>query len=76
LIALALVATHRLQAAVALGQAVESQVGTILALQLDAEARGLLRQVHEISDRVITIDRHLGVDFFDTPSAGEEAGTS
>jgi hypothetical protein len=74
LIALALVATHRLQAAVALGQAVESQVGPILALQLDAEARGLLRQVHEISDRVITIDRHLGVDFFDTPSAGEEAG--
>ena len=23
---------------------------------------------------MITIDRHLGVDFFDTPSAGEEAG--
>jgi DNA phosphorothioation-dependent restriction protein DptH len=74
LIAVVLVATHRLQAAVALGQAVGPQVGPILALQLDAEARGLLRQVHEVSDRVITIDRHLGVDFFDTPSAGEEAG--
>ena len=74
LIAVALVATHRLQASVALGQAVGPQVGPILALQLDVEARGLLRQVHEVSDRVITIDRHLGVDFFDTPSAGEEAG--
>ena len=74
LIADVLAATHRLHAAVALGQAVESQVGPVLALQLDAEARGLLRQVHEVSDRVITIDRHLGVDFFDTPSAGEEVG--
>lgn len=74
LLAITLVATHRLQASVALGQSVDAQVGPILALQLDAEARGLLRQVHEISDRVITIDRHLGVDFFDTPSAGEETG--
>lgn len=67
-------ATHRLQAAVALGQAVDRNLGPILALQLDAESQGLLRQVHDVSDRVITIDRHLGVDFFDTPSAGEEAG--
>jgi DNA phosphorothioation-dependent restriction protein DptH len=74
LIADALVATHRLHAAVALGQPVDPQVGPVLALQLDAEAQGLLRQVHEVSDRVITIDRHLGVDFFDTPSAGEDAG--
>lgn len=70
----ALAAVHRLQAAVALGQAVDSQVGPVLALQLDAESQGLLRQVHDVSDRVITIDRHLGVDFFDTPSAGESAG--
>lgn len=67
-------ATHRLQAAVALGHAVDRNVGPVLALQLDAESQGLLRQVHDVSDRVITIDRHLGVDFFDTPSAGEEAG--
>jgi len=74
LIADALEATQRLQAAVALGQPVDPQIGPVLALHLDAEAQGLLRQVHEVSDRVITIDRHLGVDFFDTPSAGEEAG--
>lgn len=67
-------ATHRLQASVALGQAVDPHVGPVLALQLDAESQGLLRQVHDVSDRVITIDRHLGVDFFDTPSAGEEVG--
>ncbi len=76
LIADALVATNRLQAAVALGQPVDPQVqiGPVLALQLDLEAQGLLRQVHEVSDRVITIDRHLGVDFFDSPSAGDETG--
>lgn len=65
---------HRLQAAVALGQPVDRNVGPVLALQLDAESQGLLRQVHDVSDRVITIDRHLGIDFFDTPSAGEETG--
>lgn len=74
LIADALVATHRLQAAVALGQPVDPLFGPVLALQLDTQAQGLLRQVHDASDRVITIDRHLGVDFFDTPSAGREAG--
>ncbi|MEA2919060.1 MAG: hypothetical protein QOJ15_11141 [Bradyrhizobium sp.] len=74
LIADALSATQRLQAAVALGQPADAQVGPVLALQLDAESQGLLRQVHEVSDRVITIDRHLGIDFFDSPSAGEEAG--
>lgn len=67
-------ATHRLQSSVALGQVVDCHVGPVLALHLDAESQALLRQVHDVSDRVITIDRHLGVDFFDTPSAGEEAG--
>jgi hypothetical protein len=74
LIADTLAAVHRVQATVALGQPVDPDVGPVLAIQLDAEAQGLLRQVHEVSDRVITIDRHLGVDFFDTPSAGEDAG--
>lgn len=70
----ALCATQRLHAGVALGKTVNADVGPVLALQLDADSQALLRQVHDISDRVITIDRHLGVDFFDTPSAGEEAG--
>jgi hypothetical protein len=74
LIAETLAATHRLQAAVALGQPVGAEVGPMLALQLDVQAQALLRQVHEVSDRVITLDRHLGVDFFDAPAAGKETG--
>ncbi len=69
-----LAAVQRLQASIALGQSVEPHVGPVLALQLDAGSQGLLRQVHDVSDRVITIDRHLGVDFFDTPSASDEVG--
>lgn len=69
-----LAAVQRLQASIALGQSVERHVGPVLALQLDAGSQGLLRQVHDVSDRVITIDRHLGVDFFDSPSASDEVG--
>ncbi|MGL3104615.1 hypothetical protein [Bradyrhizobium sp. BR 1432] len=67
-------AMHVLQAAVALGQPPDPQVGPILALQLDTQAQALLRQVHDVSDRVITIDRHLGIEFFDAPAVGEEVG--
>lgn len=74
LIAETLGATHMLQAAVALGQPTDPLVGPILALQLDNQAQALLRQVHDVSDRVITIDRHLGIEFFDAPAAGEEVG--
>lgn len=34
-------------------------------LVLDAEGKALLHQVHEISDWVFTIDRSLGIEFFD-----------
>jgi hypothetical protein len=69
-----LATVQRLQASIALGQSVERHVGPVLALQLDAGSQGLLRQVHDVSDRVITIDRHLGVDFFDSPSVSDEVG--
>jgi hypothetical protein len=69
-----LAAAHRLQASIALGTAADAGQGPILALQLDAEHQALLRQVHDVSDRVITIDRHLGIDFFDTPSSGGDLG--
>ena len=74
LLAETLFAMHRLQAAMALGRPAEANIGPVLALQLDVESQGLLHQVHEVSDRVISIDRHLGVDFFDRPSAGDEVG--
>jgi DNA phosphorothioation-dependent restriction protein DptH len=34
-------------------------------LRLDADDRALLHQVHEVCDWVFTIDRHLGIEFFD-----------
>jgi DNA phosphorothioation-dependent restriction protein DptH len=37
----------------------------IVTLTLDAEQRALLHNIHDISDWVFTIDRHLGIEFFD-----------
>lgn len=74
LIAEALAATHSIQAAVALGKSIEPDLGPVLALHLDPDAKGLIRQAHEVSDRVITIDRHLGVEYFDAPSSVEASG--
>ena len=37
----------------------------IITLALDAEDRALLHQVHEVSDWVLTLDRNMGIEFFD-----------
>lgn len=37
----------------------------IIALSLSADERAMLHQVHEVSDWVLTIDRNLGIEFFD-----------
>lgn len=37
----------------------------VVALSLSADERALLHQVHEVSDWVLTIDRNLGIEFFD-----------
>jgi hypothetical protein len=37
----------------------------VIALSLTPDERALLHQVHEVSDWVITIDRNLGIEFFD-----------
>jgi hypothetical protein len=37
----------------------------VVLLSLKAEDRALLHQVHEFSDWVLTIDRNLGIEFFD-----------
>jgi len=36
-----------------------------ITLSLDARGRSLLHHLHEVSDWVVTIDRHLGIEFFD-----------
>ncbi len=37
----------------------------VVTLSLSANERAMLHQVHEISDWVLTIDRNLGIEFFD-----------
>lgn len=37
----------------------------VIALSLSADERAMLHQVHEVSDWVMTIDRNLGIEFFD-----------
>lgn len=37
----------------------------VVALNLSAEERAMLHQVHEVSDWVLTLDRNLGIEFFD-----------
>lgn len=37
----------------------------VVTLSLDADERALLHQIHEVSDWVLTIDRNLGIEFFD-----------
>lgn len=37
----------------------------VVTLALDSDDRALLHQVHEVSDWVLTLDRNLGIEFFD-----------
>jgi DNA phosphorothioation-dependent restriction protein DptH len=37
----------------------------VIALSLSADERAMLHQIHEVSDWVLTIDRNLGIEFFD-----------
>jgi DNA phosphorothioation-dependent restriction protein DptH len=37
----------------------------VVALSLSADERAMLHQVHDVSDWVLTIDRNLGIEFFD-----------
>ena len=43
----------------------QPQLRPTVTLTLGSEQRALLHQIHEASDWVITIDRNLGVEFFD-----------
>ncbi len=51
-------------AAIARGQCLPNG-RPVVALSLSADERALLHQVHEASDWVLTIDRNLGIEFFD-----------
>jgi DNA phosphorothioation-dependent restriction protein DptH len=51
-------------ASVATGQAGLKRV-PLVTLALDAQDRSLIHHVHEVSDWVITVDRNMGIEFFD-----------
>src|SRR5207302_2319963 len=37
----------------------------VITLTLDSNDRALLHQLHEVSDWVLTLDRNLGIEYFD-----------
>jgi len=64
-----LLAGLSVQLSAALATAVTGQTGVdlrpVITLALNAEQRALLHQIHEVSDWVLTLDRNLGIEFFD-----------
>ncbi|MGI9067834.1 MAG: ATP-binding protein [Pyrinomonadaceae bacterium] len=66
--------TQRVQAASATGEVNAPGVAPLLALRLDSEGQALLRLIHSYSDWVLTIDRNLGIEYFDSPSAPDDSG--
>lgn len=59
----------KLQASVAAGKPV-SAVPT-LHLNLGLQDKNLLYQIHAVSDWVLTVDRHLGLDYFDSDASDD-----
>jgi hypothetical protein len=43
----------------------------VISLELDAKDRTLVHEVHEVSDWVFTLDRNLGIEFFDHGGTGD-----
>jgi DNA phosphorothioation-dependent restriction protein DptH len=73
-LAAALSATHRIQATAATGELAEPGIAPVVAVQLDTMSQALLRQAHDVSDWVLTIDRNIGLEYFDSPSSVQECG--
>lgn len=61
----------RLQSSNAVGRLVDRQ--PTVELRLDVSARGLLHAIHSRSDWVMTVDKHLGLEYFDS-DAKEDRG--
>ena len=66
--------TQRLQAASATGERTLPDIAPVLSLHLDVSGQSLLLLIHTYSDWVLTIDRNLGLDYFDSPSAPQDSG--
>lgn len=66
-------AEHRVQAAAAGGRS-DGKDLPVIALHLDPFEQALLRSIHEVSDQVFTLDRNLGLDYFDSRSTPDDVG--
>jgi hypothetical protein len=60
-----LVATQTAHAGVATGKPQPTGIAPVVALRVTTGTQALLRAVHDVSDWVITLDRNLGVEFYD-----------
>lgn len=65
---------QQIQARATLHSSDKTDVAPLLAMQLDSQGQALLKQVHIASDWVLTVDRNLGLEFYDSPSVGKEVG--
>jgi DNA phosphorothioation-dependent restriction protein DptH len=73
-LAAGLAAAHRIQATAATGELADPGIAPVVAVQLDTMSQALLRQAHDVSDWVLTIDRNIGLEYFDSPSSVQECG--
>ncbi|MGK4008380.1 hypothetical protein WMF31_37560 [Sorangium sp. So ce1036] len=69
-----LATTQTMQAANAEGRAPPDGTAPTLTLRLESTDQALIRQVHDTSDWVLTIDRNLGLDYFDSSTSEHETG--
>lgn len=69
----ALQGTQRVQSIAATGAMSPPEIAPVVALQLDSSAQALVTEVHNASDWVLTVDRNLGLDYYDSPSSSAES---
>lgn len=62
--------TAQLQASTAAGRKVDNAVPT-LQLNLAVDGKNLLYQIHSVSDWVFIVDRHLGLEYFDSQATDD-----
>ncbi len=66
--------SQRMHVSAATGEPAVADVAPVVEIHLEGEGRVLLDEVHRASDWVLTLDRHLGLEYFDQPSvAGHDA---
>jgi len=65
---------QRLQVVALTGAPAAEDVAPAVVVACAGAALALVRQVHERSDWVLTVDRNLGLELFDSPRSGEDLG--